>query len=242
MAVIKTTNMDKVILALKASGITNSYAISGILAILSKESGFVPQSEKGYSGTSNSRIRDIFSKTRNLSDSQLSALKANDVNFFNYVYGGKYGNSPTEGYKYRGRGFNQLTFKDNYAKYGKILGLDLVSSPDLVNQVDPAARIVAAYFMSQFRDNANTIAARYGVKDINDFKDTTTAVNAFYNANAGFGKDTSHETTTGKTQALDRVKALYNATMDFFKSPQGKITAGAVLVTAAAALFLASRD
>jgi predicted chitinase len=47
-------------------------------------------------------------------------------------YDGRYGNvNPGDGYRYRGRGPVQLTFLDNYAKFGKLLGLDLVNDPDL---------------------------------------------------------------------------------------------------------------
>lgn len=34
-------------------------------------------------------------------------------------------------YPYYGRGFVQITWKENYSKYGKLLGLDLVNNPDL---------------------------------------------------------------------------------------------------------------
>jgi predicted chitinase len=34
-------------------------------------------------------------------------------------------------YPYYGRGYVQLTWRDNYDKYGRILGLDLVANPDL---------------------------------------------------------------------------------------------------------------
>ncbi len=35
-----------------------------------------------------------------------------------------------DGYKYRGRGFVQITWKNNYKKLGDVLGYDLVSDPD----------------------------------------------------------------------------------------------------------------
>lgn len=207
-----TSNRDIVINELKAAGITNQYSIAAILAIIDKESGFKPQSEISYATTSNARIKSIFDKTKTLSDSELTNLKKDPVKFFNFVYGGKYGNSATEGYLYRGRGFNQLTFKANYQKYSKILKLDLVNNPDMVNDPKVAAKVVAAYFNEQFKNNASIVKKRYGANNINDFKDTKTAVNAFYNANAGFGKDTSNVTTPGKTKALKKVDSFFNIT------------------------------
>lgn len=38
---------------------------------------------------------------------------------------------PVTGKTYYGRGFVQLTWKSNYARYGAILGIDLVNKPDL---------------------------------------------------------------------------------------------------------------
>lgn len=233
------TNSEIVIKALNDAGIINPYAIAGIMAIIQKESNFKPQSEKSYSGTSNERIKSIFSKTKNLTDSELTLLKKNPEKFFNFVYGGRYGNAPDEGYKYRGRGFNQLTFKNNYKTFGDAIGLDLIKNPDLVNDPKIAARIVAAYMLSQFKKNADTVRARYGVNNINDFKDKTTAVNAFYNANAGFGKDTSNVTTVGKTTALKAVDGLYKKTTDFLKSGAGKVVSiGTIFLIGAALYFL----
>lgn len=50
----------------------------------------------------------------------------------NRVYGGRMGNSPDEGYKFRGRGFLQTTGKNNYTRLGNYLGVDLISDPDRV--------------------------------------------------------------------------------------------------------------
>jgi predicted chitinase len=203
------SNKDIIIAELKAAGITNQYSIAAILAIIDKESGFKPQTEISYANTSNSRIRGIFvDRTASLSDQELNTLKKDPVKFFNFVYGGKFGNSPTEGFAYRGRGYNQLTYKDQYKKYSEILNLDLVKNPDLVNDPKIAAKVAAAYFVRNFKNNAAIVKARYGANNINDFKDAKTAVNAFYNANAGFGKDTSKAITEGKTKALKKVNSF----------------------------------
>lgn len=55
------------------------------------------------------------------------------------AYGSRMGNAPPpseDGYTFRGRGFIQTTGRDGYADLAKLTGLDLVNSPDLVN--DPA--------------------------------------------------------------------------------------------------------
>ncbi len=53
----------------------------------------------------------------------------------NLVYGGRMGNGPEasgEGYKYRGRGYIQLTGKINYQSFDKVVVEDVVANPDLV--------------------------------------------------------------------------------------------------------------
>jgi putative chitinase len=53
----------------------------------------------------------------------------------NLVYGGRMGNGPEasgEGYKYRGRGYIQLTGKDNYSAFDKVVPENILETPDLV--------------------------------------------------------------------------------------------------------------
>lgn len=58
-------------------------------------------------------------------------LARNPEAFAEHMYGGRYGNDePGDGFRYRGRTPVQLTFKDNYARVGNIVGLDLVGDPD----------------------------------------------------------------------------------------------------------------
>lgn len=51
---------------------------------------------------------------------------------------------PGDGVRYAGRGFVQLTWKNNYALAGRKLGLDLVARPDDAMVPDIAARILVA--------------------------------------------------------------------------------------------------
>ena len=73
------------------------------------------------------------------------------------VYGSRMGNGPEstgEGYKFRGRGYIQLTGKDNYTAFTKSIGEDCVSNPDLVSTKYPLAS--AAWFFS--KNGLNSIA------------------------------------------------------------------------------------
>lgn len=144
----------KTILAeLNEFGVTNKFIQAGILSKVYTECHFVPQVEKSYYNTSADRLRIIFgSKLKNYDNQQLDALKKDDIAFFNVVYGGRYGNNSTsDGFKFRGRGWNQLTFKDNYDKYGAMIKQDLILRPDLVNTVEVASKVLSAFFFDNLR-------------------------------------------------------------------------------------------
>ena len=68
----------------------------------------------------------------------------------NKVYGGRMGNGPEnsgEGAKYCGRGYIQLTGKDNYIAFGKSIGVDMTINPELV--ASQYALLSAAWFFSK---------------------------------------------------------------------------------------------
>lgn len=204
----QVSNIYTMIERMVKKGIINPYAQAAILAVVSKESGFTPKSETSYKNTSNERIRKIFGSRVPADDNQLNALKQNDEAFFNAVYGGRYGNSPTEGYKYRGRGYNQLTFKGNYASIAKLINIDIVSNPDLVNRPDVAADVMIAYFLRELNSpDGKAYLSKKGVKDINDFKNTSDALETIFQANRGWGK-TGPDTTGGYALAASRVDDL----------------------------------
>jgi predicted chitinase len=128
---------------LKRQGFTIE-SIAAIMGVCGQESQFTDLSENGYCFTPASSIRVIFGL--NMSDADINAIKCNDRAFFDRVYGGRYGNAPDEGYKYRGRGFNQITFKSNYENIRNKTGIDVVSNPDLLERPDVAAKALAVYF------------------------------------------------------------------------------------------------
>jgi len=205
-------NIDVLLEELNNAGITNPISQAGILAIISKESAFEPKDENmNYSAN---RLMEVFG---------LSASKANSLAYkpeaiANYVYGNKNGNTASgDGWKYRGRGFNGLTFKGNYKKYADIIGVDIVSNPTKVNEIHTASKIQSAYAKSNIdKLKQQGKLSAYNSSGINDFKDLKNSVFAFYHINAGVNKNVADikkleksDTLGGMTKALARVDDLY---------------------------------
>ena len=206
-------NIKKIIEVAKKSGVTNKYAIAAMLAICKKECGLVPQNEGSYAGTSAARIKKIFSKFRKYSDSEVDRIKKSHKEFFDIIYGAKYGNAADEGYKYRGRGLNQITFKGNYIKYKGLSGHDIVGDPDLLNTIDVAAKCLVEYFKANIKSAPASIESKYNFSDMNSFKNLDDAMGAMYHANAGWGKSYGEivaDSTGGRAKAFKYVGPLYN--------------------------------
>jgi hypothetical protein len=71
---------------------------------------------------------------------------------------------PGDGRRYKGRGYIQLTGRANYRTYGRALGIDLESNPDLALNPTIAAAVFALYFATHRYPNGYGIpeAARAG--------------------------------------------------------------------------------
>lgn len=175
------SNINLIIDKLKQVGITNPIVQAAILGTIGKESGFIPQNEVGYGSTPNNRIRQIFSSTKRLSDAKLNRLKSDDEAFFNYVYGpegagpGLGNTQPGDGYKFRGRGFNQITGRGNYKRYG------FESNPDRLNDAEGAADAMVEFL------------GKEGSSLNNRFDNVDDAIEFFVSRNAGGRKKPGEE-------------------------------------------------
>lgn len=160
-------------------GITDPQDQAVILANFHAESNLKPINENmGYSGE---RAYQVFGKKYFSSVEDARAVVAQGQEALgNRVYGGRMGNGKDEGYKFRGRGFVQLTGKSNYARYSQLVFGDdrLVKNPDLLLDPEVAARVSAAYVKDRTkgsytvenvtkgigpRDLSNEIAKRRGL-------------------------------------------------------------------------------
>jgi putative chitinase len=79
-------------------------------------------------------------------------LERSPVALGNNVYANRNGNGDEasgDGFKFRGRGYIQLTGKSNYAEFSRFIGEDCVVNPDLVATKYPLAS--AAFFFNSSR-------------------------------------------------------------------------------------------
>lgn len=58
---------------------------------------------------------------------------------------------PGDGARYHGRGYIQLTGRDNYARAGKSLGYDLVNKPEMVEEPEVAAKVAVWFWKNHVR-------------------------------------------------------------------------------------------
>lgn len=185
-------NVNNMIVAFREAGITSPTMIAAGLAVSAKESTFKPVAENCYTNTSPSNIRTAFpSAFGNWSDSQINNIKGDCVAFFNHVYGGRYGTPQNEGYKYRGRGYNQITFLDNYRSVGNEIGVDLVRNPDALLDSRTAARAQAAYYIIRFRKHSNWTKHYFGTSDFNKPPNLQAAIKLMAHLTAGTGHSPS---------------------------------------------------
>jgi putative chitinase len=129
-------------------GITNSLRLAHFLAQCGHESGgFRAVSENlNYSAKG---LLGIFRKYfTNVNLAMQYERKPEKI--ANRVYASRMGNGPEtsgEGYKFRGRGYIQLTGKDNYKAFDQTVGEDILANPDLVATKYPLAS--AAFFFKR---------------------------------------------------------------------------------------------
>jgi predicted chitinase len=182
--------------ALVAGGITNSYAQNAIVAKVSQESGFVSQSED-LDYTAERMMVKWPNRFKTLESAK--PYEHNPEKLAEFVYGRRMGNNKSgEGFKYRGRGYIQLTGKDRYAAFGKAIGVDLVNNPDLANDPKYASRIMTEYL-------------KLNVRGINNFKTQAEANRAITQAIAG--PKLNLDKGDGKT-LLDEVNTFTNTISD----------------------------
>lgn len=139
------------------SGITDPKELANFMGQVQHESQNFSKLEENlnYSGT---RLYEMFGKRNGLTPERAEEIA--DIKdrterhqaVGEQVYGGAWGKSELgntqvgDGYKYRGRGYMQLTGRDNYTTFGKSTGIDLVNHPELAATEAHAERLAVRYW------------------------------------------------------------------------------------------------
>jgi predicted chitinase len=158
-----------IITAMNELGISNKFTKIALLANIQKESNFVPVNEN-LNYTSVERIQKVFPsavKKSGYGPKELEKFIKNPQALAEFVYGKSSPLGPSmgnkndgDGYKYRGRGFIQITGKNNYDTFGKLIGENLVENPDKANDPYVAAKIAAAFVIKGLGKKLNTFTTQ----------------------------------------------------------------------------------
>ena len=119
------------------------------------ESGGFSQVEENLRYTTAARLKQVFSVFHTVDP---RPYLNNPEALGSYIYAGKLGNGPVssgDGYRYRGRGYLQVTGKANYAWLMPSLGHDIVRDPDYLLTPVGAARSACSWW---YRHGLNLLA------------------------------------------------------------------------------------
>ena len=155
--------------------IDSNLKLAHFLAQCAHESGNFKYTRENLNYSAEGLLR-IFPKYFSKDTAEIAARKPEVI--ANIVYSNRGGNSDRqsgEGWKYRGRGYIQLTFKDGYKRFGDFMGVDLLESPDLVATKYPLTS--AAWFFTI--KNLWTMAEKNA--DENTVKYITLRINGGFN-------------------------------------------------------------
>jgi predicted chitinase len=145
---------DKQIAMVKAAmdaGITSPKEIANFIAQISHESANLTRLQESFRYTKGIDQIPVQSARREgdvvLEAARQEALAGKPDRLAELMYGGRMGNTnPGDALNFSGKGYIQLTGKDNYRDMGKRIGVDLVANPELAATPENAAKIAIEFW------------------------------------------------------------------------------------------------
>lgn len=163
---------DKYRSLFNAYNVNTPLRVAHFMAQIEHESGLKPVSENlNYSAKGLSKTFPKYFSTVKLANEYANKPQL----IANKVYANRMGNGDEksgDGWKYRGRGFIQVTGKNNYLVLSKDTRIDFVNNPDLLLE-EPNAIISALWYWK--KNKLNELA------DNNNLEAITKAINGGYN-------------------------------------------------------------
>ena len=126
------------------------------MAQITHETGSLTRLTESFAYRNPDHLDDIFSAVRGRADA-VDLIRRGPEAIANRVYANRLGNGPEasgEGFRYRGRGFIQITGKENYARAAHYTKLPLIEEPGLASRYREAAIIAAHYWRTRNVNNA----------------------------------------------------------------------------------------
>ena len=150
-------------------GISTGLRLAHFLAQAGHESGGFKVSQENLNYSTNG-LKGIFKKyflrpDKTIDEPKVAAYAKQPQKIANLVYASRMGNgneASGDGYKFRGRGYIQLTGRDNYTAFGKSIGVDIAANPDLVGSQYALAS--AAWFWQ--KNKLNELADGGATEDV----------------------------------------------------------------------------
>lgn len=134
--------------AMSEAGIADPNEQAAFMGQMHHESGGFTQLEESLYYTPE-RLQEVW-PSRFPDEASTKGFARNPEALGNHVYGGRMGNTePGDGHRYRGRGFTQLTGRDNYTAASEALGIDLVNNPDMAADPEVAAKVSTWYWQNR---------------------------------------------------------------------------------------------
>ncbi len=158
--------------AMQKGGIDTPREIAMFLAQIGHESNDCAIIEENLNYRA-SRLLEIFPRYFTAQTAASYAGKPEAI--ANRVYGGRMGNGKEatgDGYKYRGRGVIQLTGRNNYRSFGRLIGVDLENTPERATAPEIMFKIAVAFW------NARGLS---GLAESGNVRAVTKAINGGYN-------------------------------------------------------------
>jgi putative chitinase len=147
------------LLSLRAAGepqgaLANPRRAAHLIGQCAHESGGFTRLVESLFYSSGARIFAVFGRKYFDGIADAGRFAGNQRKLANRVYANRMGNGDTgsgDGFRFRGRGYLQLTGQDNYRVFGRRIGVDLVADPERAAVPATAWLIAASYLASRSR-------------------------------------------------------------------------------------------
>ena len=134
--------------ARSAAELTTPERVRQFLAQVAHETGGFSRLVESLRYSDPARLDKMFSRVNGLAHAR-QLIAAGQIATANCVYANRNGNggpASGDGWRYRGRGYLQITGRANYRQIGELIGMDLERRPEQLEDHDAAAAAAALYW------------------------------------------------------------------------------------------------